>query len=59
MSKETTRPVVVAAGTVTTRDGVTHKQGTKLTLNDVEARDLLRLGVVRAADAESTKTKEA
>lgn len=59
MSKETTRSVVVAAGEVTTRDGRKHKQGTKVSLPDVEARDLMRLGVVRAADAEPTKTKEA
>lgn len=56
MSKELTRSVVVSAGSVKTRDGVNHKQGTKLTLNDVEARDLLRLGVVR--DAEPAKTTE-
>ena len=59
MSNKSTRSVVVAAGEVVTRDGRTHKQGTKVSVPDVEARDLLRLGVVRAAEAEPTKTKEA
>lgn len=59
MSKETTRSVVVAAGQVTTRDGRTHKQGAEVTLPDVEARDLIRAGVVRGADAKPAAKKEA
>lgn len=58
MSKETTRSVVVAAGQVTTRDGKTHKQGVEVTLPDVEARDLIRAGVVREADAKPAAKKE-
>jgi hypothetical protein len=56
MSKEATRSVVVAAGSVTTKDGREHKQGAKVTLPDVEARELLFLGVVRD---ETAKPKEA
>lgn len=56
MSKEATRSVVVAAGSVTTKDGKTHKQGAKVTLPDVEARELLFLGVARD---ETAKSKEA
>lgn len=54
MSKETTRSVVVAAGSVTTKDGREHKQGAKVTLPDVEARELLFLGVVREPAAEAS-----
>lgn len=57
MSKEATRSVVVAAGSVETRDGRTHKQGATVTLPDVEARDLLRAGVVRLAEPK-TAAKE-
>lgn len=56
MSKESTRSVLVAAGEVKTRDGKTHKQGARVTLPDVEARDLIRAGVVREAPA--TKTEQ-
>lgn len=52
------RSVIVSAGSVETRDGVTHKQGTKLSLPDVEARELLFLGVVREPDAEPAKANE-
>lgn len=58
MGMQETRAVVVAAGEVTTRDGKTHKQGATVTLPDVEARDLIRAGLVRAADAEPAKTNE-
>lgn len=58
MSKETTRSVVVAAGQVTTRDGKTHKQGAEVALSDVEARDLIRAGVVRAAEAKPAAVKK-
>lgn len=58
MSKEPTRSVVVAAGEVVTRDGRTHRQGAKVTLSDVEARDLIRAGRVRDADAEPAKSSE-
>jgi hypothetical protein len=50
MSKESTRSVVVAAGEVVTKDGKTHKQGATVSVPDVEARDLIRAGVVRAAE---------
>lgn len=58
MSK--TRSVVVSAGEVVSRDGRKHKQGAKVSLPDVEARALIRAGVVRAAEAEPAKstTKE-
>jgi hypothetical protein len=51
---EKTRSVVVSAPTAQTHDGKTHKQGAKLTLSDVEARDLLRAGVVREVDTKTT-----
>lgn len=48
MSTESkTRDVTVAAGQVTTKDGKTHKQGATVSLDDVEARDLIRAGLVR------------
>ncbi len=50
-----TRSVVVAAGEVNTRDGKTHKQGAKVTLPDVEARDLIRAGLVREATTSTEK----
>ncbi|MFB7798934.1 hypothetical protein [Isoptericola sp. NPDC056134] len=51
MSKTETRAVVVSAGEVKTKDGKTHKQGAALNLPDVEARMLIRAGIVRAAQA--------
>lgn len=47
MSK--TRDVTVSAGSVKTRDGKSYKQGATVTLDDVEARDLIRAGLVREA----------
>lgn len=46
---ESTRSVVVSAAEVKTRDGKTYKQGQAAQLPDVEARDLIRAGLVREA----------
>jgi hypothetical protein len=58
MSNDKTRSVVVAAGEVVTRDGRKHKQGAEVNLPDVEARDLIRAGVVREASAKPAAKKE-
>ena len=59
MSTESkTRSVVVAAGSVKTRDGKTHKQGAAVSLPDVEARDLIRAGLVREASATAEAQKK-
>lgn len=55
MSKtEDKRSVTVAAAEVTTKDKKTHKQGATVSLPDVEARTLIRAGLVRDASATAT-----
>jgi len=58
MSKTETRAVVVSAGEVKTEDGKTHKQGVTLNLPDVEARKLIRAGLVRDAQATAAAQTE-
>ena len=59
MSDSKTRDVVVSALEVRTRDGKTHKSDAKVTLPDVEARDLIRAGLVREAGTSTTEKKGA
>lgn len=59
MSTESkTRSVVVAAGEVTTKDKKTHQQGATVTLPDVEARMLIRAGLVREAPRAETQSEK-
>jgi len=58
MSKTETRSVVVSAGEVKTKDGKTHKQDAVLNLPDVEARMLIRAGLVRDAEAKTEAQTE-
>ncbi len=52
-----TRAVVVSVPELTTRDGQKHTSGARLTLPDVEARDLIRAGAVHEP-AKATKTEK-
>lgn len=58
MSKTDTRAVVVAAGEVKTKDGKTHKQGATVSLPDVEARTLIRAGLVRDASVPTAQDEK-
>lgn len=53
-----TRSVVVAAGEVATKDKKTHKQGATVTLPDVEARMLIRAGLVRDASRTEAQSEK-